>query len=59
MCNPWNASCKVKIARDRMELEGAIGTKLLEIFHKTPTNTRPMALDIMSLIMQGMPTKDH
>ncbi|KAK0126338.1 hypothetical protein ONS95_007947 [Cadophora gregata] len=39
--NPWNSNREVKIARDGTELEGAVGRRLLSLFHRIPSPVAP------------------
>ena len=39
--NPWNANREVKIARDGTELETSVGSRLLQMFQRSPTEQQP------------------
>ena len=41
--NPWNANREVKIARDGTELETSVGRRLVQMFHRPPTEAGPPA----------------
>ena len=41
--NPWNANREVKIARDGTELETSVGRRLVQMFHRAPTEPGPQA----------------
>ena len=42
--NPWNANREVKIARDGTELETSVGSRLVQMFQKGPTEGQPQPM---------------